>query len=116
LFNFLNQTFIDLDTATGDFENTHLQFLLNFAFYLGFAPQTAKEIGSQFRENNVPVMLSPEVENALNQLIRGDNPTEIGMNRTLRNELLNVLIAFYRLHIENLSEVKSMTILREVLG
>jgi DNA repair protein RecO (recombination protein O) len=116
LFNFLNQTFIDLDTATGDFENTHLQFLLNFAFYLGFAPQTAKEIDSQFSENGVPIMLSPEIENALNQLIRGDNPTEINMNRTLRNELLNILLAFYRLHIENLSEVKSMTVLREVLG
>jgi DNA repair protein RecO (recombination protein O) len=116
LFNFLRQTLIDLDSVQDDYENTHLQFLLNFAFYLGFAPQTAKEIGSQFRENSLPIMLSPESTDALNQLILGDDHSELQINRNLRNELLNVLLAFYRLHIENLSEIKSMTVLREVLG
>jgi DNA repair protein RecO (recombination protein O) len=116
LFNFLNQTLIDLDTVKEGFENTHLQFLLNFAFYLGFAPQTAKEISSQFRENAIPVSLSPDVESALNQFIMGDSYAELKVNRSLRNELSNILITFYRLHVENLSEIKSLVILREVLG
>lgn len=116
MFYFLEQTLIDLDKVKEGYENTHLQFLLNFAFYLGFAPQTAKEIGSQFKENAIPVMLSPEIENALNQLILGDNYADLKINRSLRNELLNILLTFYRLHLENLSEIKSMTVLREVLG
>ncbi len=116
LFNFLNQTLTDLDEARIGFENTHLQFLLNFAFYLGFAPQTAKEIGSQFKENGIQVVLSPDVENTLNHFIMGNNYAELNVSRTLRNELLNVLLSFYRLHIENLSEIKSVTVLREVLG
>lgn len=116
MFNFLEQTLIDLDKVKAGYENTHLQFLLNFAFYLGFAPQTAKEVGSQLRENAIPVLLSPEIESALNQLILGDNYIDLKINRSLRNELLNILLSFYRLHVENLSEIKSMTVLREVLG
>lgn len=116
LFNFLKQTLIDLDQAGSAFENTHIQFLLNFAFYLGFAPQTAKEISSQFRENGIPVMLSDESEKAIDQLITGSNYADLSVNRVLRNELLNTLLSFYRLHIENLSEIKSLSVLREVLG
>lgn len=116
LFNFLNQTFIDLDSAKLGFENTHLQFLLNFAFYLGFAPQTAQEISSQFKESGIPIMLSAEAESTTNQLITGSNYNTLGINRTLRNELLNAFLSFYRLHVENLTEIRSLTVLREVLG
>lgn len=116
LFNFLNQTLINLDEAETSFENTHLQFLLNFAFYLGFAPQTAKEIGSQFKESGIPVTLSEDAARTVDQFILGDNPAQLRINRNLRNELSDVLLSFYRLHIENLSEIKSLTVLREVLG
>ncbi|MDP5140325.1 MAG: DNA repair protein RecO, partial [Spirosomaceae bacterium] len=51
-----------------------------------------------------------------NQFILGDNPAQLRINRNLRNELSDVLLSFYRLHIENLSEIKSLTVLREVLG
>ena len=116
LFNFLWHTLTDLDGASSSFENMHLQFLINFAFYLGFAPQTAKEIGSQFRESGILIELSMENRQRLDQLIRGDNPAEVKIGRNQRNELLNTLLDFYRLHVENLSEIKSLAVLREVLG
>lgn len=115
LFNFLWHTLIDLDGVNTGFENIHLQFLINFAFYLGFAPQTAKEIASQFRESGILIELSVENRQRLDQLIRGDDPAEVKVARNQRNELLNTLLDFYRLHVENLSEIKSLTVLREVL-
>lgn len=116
LFNFLSQSLIDLDGVNTGYENTHLQFLLSYSFYLGFAPQTAKEVESQFKTHGIPTMLSNEAKNSVNQLITGSSYNDLRINRGLRNELLNILLSFYRLHIENLSEIKSLTVLREVLG
>lgn len=116
LFNFLVQTLIDLDAADTGFENTHLEFLLNYSFYLGFAPQNANEISNQLRESGLATFLSDAGKIALHELILGTGSGNVKINRALRNELLAVLINFYRLHIENLSEMRSLTVLREVLG
>lgn len=116
LFNFLSQTLIDLDESKNGFENTHLQFLLNYAFYLGFAPQTAEEIGLQLKESGIPINLSSDSEQAINQLITGDAHENLRIDRSLRNDILNALLMFYRLHIENLQEIKSLVVLREVLA
>lgn len=116
LFNFLQHTLIDLDEATLGFENTHLQFLLNLAFYLGFAPQTADEIARQFKENNIPIELPDYTRKTINQLITGSDSADLAIDRALRNDLLTTLLVFYRLHVEHFSEVKSRTVLREVLA
>jgi len=49
-------------------------------------------------------------------LIRLPLGTPAILSRAQRNELLDALVAYYRIHVDSLGEVKSLPVLREVLG
>ena len=105
-----------MDETDEHFENFHLIFLLKYAFFLGFSPQDANEIVTQFRDFNVTIPFDNDYQKLMNQLIIADYQTPISISRGVRNHLLEVIILFYRLHVEEFGEVKSLQVLREVLS
>jgi DNA repair protein RecO (recombination protein O) len=113
LFGFLQQSILVLDELER-FENFHLIFLLQLSFFLGFSPHEAAEISNQFQENNIGLAVTEVDELALNQLIEATYGSELNLNRTHRNHLLDVIIIYYRLHIENFGNIKSLQVLKEV--
>lgn len=115
LFNFLSESFIALDQTPSHYENFHLQFLLKLTFFLGFSPENADEIERQFKEYSLPVHFDKWHQVAINQLIRESYFGVVSLNRTQRNQLIDAILLYYRLHIEGLSDVKSLHILREIL-
>lgn len=116
LFDFLYHSLIFLDKTEEHFENFHLIFLLKYAFFLGFSPQDGKEIATQFRDYSVNIPFDNDYQKLMNQLIVADYQTPILMNRSVRNHLLEVIILFYQLHVEEFGEIKSLQVLREVLS
>ena len=116
LFDFLHHSLVFLDETEEHFENFHLIFLLKYAFFLGFSPQDANEIATQFRDFNVNIPFDNDYQKLMNQLILADYQTPILMHRGVRNHLLEVIIYFYRLHVEEFGEIKSLQVLREVLS
>lgn len=116
LFDFLYHSLIFLDETEEHFENFHLIFLLKYAFFLGFSPQDGKEIATQFRDYSVNIPFDNDYQKLMNQLIVADYQTPILMNRSVRNHLLEVIILFYQLHVEEFGEIKSLQVLREVLS
>ncbi|AFK02765.1 DNA repair protein recO [Emticicia oligotrophica DSM 17448] len=116
LFDFLYHSLIFLDETDEHFENFHLIFLLKYAFFLGFSPENAQEIVSQFRELNVLIPFENDYQKLMNQLIMADYQTPLFMNRAVRNHLLEIIIAFYKIHVEEFGEIKSLQVLREVLS
>lgn len=116
LFDFLYYSFLLLDEQKSGFENFHLQFLIKLASFLGFAPETADEIEKQFNEFSIPIHLDDSLQRLINQLIASNYNEAIPMNRSRRNQLLDTFLMFYRLHVDGLIEIKSLGILREVLG
>lgn len=116
LFEFLYFSFIEFDEKTDHFENFHLIFLLKYAFFLGFAPQNANEIIEQFREMNVSMMIDLDYQRAINQLIISEYNTPLTFSRQTRNYLVEIILNFYNLHIEDFGEIKSLPVLKEVLG
>lgn len=116
LFDFLYHSFIFLDETEQHFENFHLIFLLKYAFFLGFLPRDSNEIMAQLHEANIIIPFDSGYKTLMNQLIAADYQTPIGMSRGARNHLLEVIILFYQLHIEDFGEVKSLHVLREVLS
>ena len=112
LYQFMEHSLIELDSLSKGVENFHLFFLINLSRHLGFGPQMSGEI---LDGRHIPI----EDEKILQQLIlskasmqsRGDMPT---VSNAQRRELLDILVRFYRFHVEHFGEVKSLAVLREV--
>lgn len=116
LFRFLVDAVLFLEAARANYENFHLAFLLKLSFFLGFGPESAREFEAQLRENSYPFLPDDETETALNTMLRQPIGTPLKLARAARNELLDALVAYYQIHIDTIGEVKSLPVLREVLG
>jgi DNA repair protein RecO (recombination protein O) len=116
LFRFLVDSILFLEYAQSNFENFHLAFLLKLSFFLGFGPEGAREFEDQLRENSYAFLPDDEMETALNIMVRQPLGTPILLTRSARNELLDALVAYYQIHVDSVGEVKSLPVLREVLG
>ena len=114
LFHFLNNSILWLDGTTENFENFHLQFLLQFGTYLGFSPENAHGISHELSLHNLPV-LTKVLENQLDVMMNTQYDKSPKIDRFSRNQLLDSIILFYRLHVDTLTEVKSLGILQEVM-
>ncbi len=109
IFQFLFQSLITLDRVNQNFENFHLIFLLKLSRYLGFGAHNLNEIlGGR--------MTDVEIENLLNSLIKIEYEDQIFISNSQRKILLELILKFYADHIDSLGEVKSMHVLREVMG
>jgi DNA repair protein RecO (recombination protein O) len=109
LCDFLIHSFIMLDTQTEGAENFHLIFLLKLSRFLGFGPQLVNEVlGAR--------VANESIEKIISQLLEADYTTPIAMTNQQRREILELLIKFYTDHIETIGELKSMQVLREVMG
>ncbi|WP_266368540.1 DNA repair protein RecO [Tellurirhabdus rosea] len=116
LYRFLEASILHLEEASSGFENFHIAFLLKLAAFLGFVPSSASEFESQLREHNYPFLPDESAEAALAVFLRQPLGTPVKINRSVRGELLDAVVAFYRIHIDGLGEIKSLPVLREVLS
>lgn len=113
VFAFLQQSLIKFDTENENQSSFHLRFLIEYSAVLGFKPQSIIDF-----KNHIPSNLHASGRDALlliKQMI--ENKTQkisVSSNSTRRN-CLNLIIAYYRGHIDNLGEIKSVGVLKEIL-
>jgi DNA repair protein RecO (recombination protein O) len=100
-------SFISLDQLEV-VENFHLLFLIQLSRHLGFGPHATKDVLEGFRATR-------EEEQALQSLLDADYGTALTIPYDRRRSLLDFIVAFYQRHIENLGEVRSVDVLKEVL-
>ncbi|MBQ7179978.1 MAG: DNA repair protein RecO [Bacteroidaceae bacterium] len=138
LFQYLRNGLLWFDEAQRAVANFHLVFLIRLTRFLGFWPDIAPDSGS-LRKNAkashsgvfdlregvmtdvVPMhsaWLSPEESALTPLLLRMDFHTMhlFRLNREQRRRILDVLTDYYRLHVPEFPELKSLEILREVVG
>ncbi|MFA7273668.1 MAG: DNA repair protein RecO [Crocinitomicaceae bacterium] len=120
LFSFLHQQILLLDQI----ENLSLfpsNFLIQLTFHLGIEPQIVDEncntfllAEGEFVYANSP---DPHCSNAATEvilsLLRGNAPN---VTHSTRKEVLNALILYYKLHIENFGNLKTKDIVEAILG
>ena len=128
LFNFLFQTFQYLDETKEPIANLHLSFMIGLSAYLGFLPEgeaTSVKPFFDLREGiftaespHHSYVLNEKMAMLFSQFLKSNLKIchNISISRSDRNLLLNQLITFYRLHIENLQQINSHSILKEILG
>ena len=128
LFSYICDSMQWLDTAEGGYANFHLTFLMRLSRFLGFYPNLEERMSHadmvfDLRAgtfiNNVPLhrdFLQPDEARRIRLLMRMDYPTMhlYRLSRHDRNRIIEVLLHYYRLHIPQFPELKSLSVLQEL--
>lgn len=126
LYDYVESSIQWLDGQDSQFANFHLVFLMRMSRFLGFYPNLDNyKAGDYFdlRESvflpSPPVhrdFLFPEEAEKVQLMMRMDFPTMhlFQMSHGERNRLLEVSLLYYRLHLPDFPEMKSITVLQEL--
>lgn len=111
LFEWILHSIAYLDEVQEKYENIHLQFMIQLAAFLGFSPGSVADIVEEIR-----ISLSEEEKNSMDQLMTAGPDEYVRINNHTRRHLLDCLIRYYSIHIENFGTVNSLSVLQEVFG
>ena len=128
LFDFIERTCGELNSKQGEVSNFHIKSLFELSSHLGFYPNghysveqpyfdliegvfsTETPVHSNYISQDKTPLFSRFLEN------QGDDTAEISLSNQERRELLNQLLIYYRIHVENFNELKSVEVLETVLS
>lgn len=126
LFNYLKSSFEVLEETKSGLANFHITFLLGLTRFLGIYPNMEKHEKDFYFDlmNGIFTRMPPthsyfirgEEAGYLSELsrINYSNMHLYKMSRNNRNRILEVLITYYKLHLYNFPEIKSLDILKEL--
>ena len=126
LADWLKSQILTLDALGSDFANFHLVFLMRLSRFLGFYPNLDDYQAGDYFDLRESVFcttppphhdfLHPEEADKLQLMMRMDYPTMhlFRLSHHERNRLLEVAITYYRLHLPNFPDMKSLGVLREL--
>jgi DNA repair protein RecO (recombination protein O) len=115
LYAFLEESILYLEEAEGGFENFHIHFLLQLAFFLGFGLESIRDLDEELSANLYPHRPDEAQREAILTLLTAPYGTPVPLDRPRRNGLLEMVLFFYKIHMDSLGEVRSLEVLREVL-
>lgn len=114
LFNFLWDSILKFDSGELPSENFHLVFLVQLSKFLGFRPQSAKEIHEELRSELNEVWLHSPESQLMDQMLTCSYTNSPALSNSQRANLLKILLSFYRWNIEQFGTVKSLDVLNQV--
>jgi len=114
LFEYLENELLFFDQQEANYQNFHLKILLNLSRFLGFYPADVEEMLEELRPFQRQRITHTEI-NKFNDIISGNQLSDIKLSSDERNIFLKLILDFYRLQSDTLKEVKSLKILHEVL-
>ena len=111
LYNFIEDFILKLEDAE-NISNYHLIFLIRLTSFLGFLPNI-DEIKTEFNKN-----YSFDYTSIFETILTTNeyNIELLGIDKSNRTELLQLILNYYSLHIPNFTEIKSLSILQEVFN
>lgn len=129
MFDYISTSIQWLESRDSDYANFHLVFLMHLSRFLGFYPNL------DYREDSQPTVyfdlrsasfcsappvhhdfLMPEEAGMLRLMMRMDYHTMhlFKMNRQQRNRCIEVALQFYRLHLPDFPDLRSLDVLRDL--
>ena len=120
LYNFIKNWIVDFHNQKSPNLNSHLHFTLNLSKYLGFYPNESLKGGKFFnlRDGIFEMRYMNDVTLTLEDSEKFYcfiNEGKVNSNRE-RKIILNILLEYYKNHIEQFHEMKSKAILEEVFS
>jgi len=128
LFVYIFNSMRWLDACTRSFANFHIVFLMHLSRFLGFYPNlSGKRYGDYFDLRGAcfcslrpshPYYLLPKDASVMELLMRLNYQTMhlFAMNRAERNHCIEVIIAYYKLHLPDFPDMKSLDVLGQLFS
>lgn len=126
LFNFIYNAVLVFDEDIDGNHNFHLFFLFQLSRFLGFGPyEDLTNNHSHFdllngnfinHEPTHGYYITGDIMNFWKQLFQLEITSlpQLKMSSHIRNELLNVLIMYYQLHLDGLGDFKTLSVLHQL--
>lgn len=128
LYHYILYSMQWFDATNAGIANFHVAFLIRLAYYLGFWPNIDKKNMLPFFD--LKDSIAVDTEPAHNFFLKGEeveklplllrmnvrNMHSFRLNRQQRNRILDVLTAYYKLHVPEFRDLRSLAVLREVLA
>lgn len=114
LYEFMENSMMTFDKMDKHFENFHLQFLIQLTKIMGMAPANAKEFRDHLPGSD-NTLTEKEIE-TINSLINSNYTDNIKISNDTRRSVLTRILQFYSYEFENINDLKSINILKEVMG
>lgn len=115
LFDFLYSSLQMFDHMAVGYENFHLQLMLKLSRYLGFAPQSAEAFFDHLHDMTGKADISTAELNLVNHWLNQPYTEVMKSKQETRRMLLSDIIKLYQWHVEGFGELKSLSVLREVV-
>jgi DNA repair protein RecO (recombination protein O) len=123
LFDYLSSVFQYLDQSD-QVANFSIKTLLDMTSFLGFQPDEATKqftyfnmLNGNFDENGLQPHHLTDIESEQLKKFIGtnfDNIHKIKMNREHRNNLLNLVVAYFQIHLQTFKKPNSLLILKQL--
>ncbi|MBQ7419191.1 MAG: DNA repair protein RecO [Prevotella sp.] len=127
LFDYIADSFQWLDAAKAGYANFHLTFLMRLSLFLGFYPNLEEEESTSLmfdlREGRFcrmaplhPDFLQPAEARLVRLLMRMDFPTMhlFQLSRQDRHRIMEVLLHYYKQHLPDFPEMRSLAVLNQL--
>lgn len=126
IFSFIKESIITLEKKEKGLANFHLTFMFHLAQFLGIAPNLDDyNRGSLFdlmngeysagkRSHNHYLNLQQSDFLNVFKKINYDNMHLYKLSQSDRNALINFMLDYYRMHVYDFAEIKSLEVLREL--
>ena len=127
LFNFIYNSLTLLDLTETGINNFHIWFLFNLTRFLGINPSRDNALVSNFFDLQSALFVSHEplhnqftdkhITVLFSRLFDVDSSSieKLDYTQNERKLVLEKLLEFYKIHFDNLGEIKSLEIIKEVL-
>jgi DNA repair protein RecO (recombination protein O) len=128
LFDYILHSIQILDLSEKNYANFHLVFMIRLSPFLGFSPDASGYRKGMFFDMQNGVFtsykpahihfLNPDESESFSFLLRMnyENMTLFHFSRHERKSIIYRILEYYRLHLVNFSDLKSLEILHDVFG
>ena len=126
LFQYVVNSIAWLDAAVGDYANFHLVFMMRLSRFIGFYPNLDAtddtcyfDLRSASFCRQAPLhsdFLQPAEAGRISTLMRMyyESMRLFRLNRQDRNRITEIILAYYRLHVPNMPDLQSFSVMREL--
>jgi DNA repair protein RecO (recombination protein O) len=128
LFDYIQSSIIYFENCNDGYANFHISFLIGLSSFLGFEPAQRKgdyDCFFDLKEGafvNIPPVHGHYADEPVSEILSlffeasFDTAGKIPMTGALRHEVLETLIKYYSLHLQGMSGIKSLDVLKEVFN
>jgi len=122
LYDFIKNTFVQLDSQKDMIGNFHLQFLVDYMHFKGIQAQGQYSTATPYfniREGNFTSeiksfgFLSGTLAQNFSSLLHKE---KLSLSKAARKELLETLVLYYNSHIDNFRKIRSLEILETIMS